>query len=101
MQPPRLKLARNLGFGGTRRNMLRAATATETFDLLCRAYALTRREREVVAALVTGLDTRAVTQRLFISRYTVQNHRKSVFEKTGVHSRRELIATFSASADGT
>lgn len=78
---------------------LRAATATETFDLLCRAYALTRREREVVTALVAGLDTSAVTQRLFISRYTVQDHLKSVFEKTGVHSRRELIATFSASVD--
>lgn len=77
---------------------LRAATATETFDLLCRAYALTRREREVVAALVAGLDTRAVTQRLFISRHTVQDHLKSVFEKIGIHSRRELLATFSAPA---
>jgi hypothetical protein len=46
---------------------LRAATATETFDLLCRAYALSRRERDVVAALLAGLDTRAVSARLFIS----------------------------------
>jgi DNA-binding CsgD family transcriptional regulator len=80
--------------------MLRAATATETFDLLCRAYALSQREREVVAALVAGLDTRAVTQRLFISRHTVQDHLKSVFDKIGIHSRRELLVKFSASADG-
>lgn len=40
---------------------LRAATPAETFDLLCRAYALTHCERDVVAALVAGLDTRAVT----------------------------------------
>ncbi len=79
---------------------LRGATAAETFGLLCRAYALTLREREVVAALVAGLDTRGVTQRLFISRHTVQDHLKSVFEKVGVHSRRELVATFGASADG-
>jgi DNA-binding CsgD family transcriptional regulator len=79
---------------------LRAAAATETFDLLCRAYALTPREREVVGALVAGLDTRAVTQRLFISPHTVQDHLKSVFEKVGIHSRRELLATFNASADG-
>jgi DNA-binding CsgD family transcriptional regulator len=80
--------------GGQVAVTLRAATATETFKLLCRAYALSARERQVVAALVAGLDTRAVAQRLFISRYTVQDHLKSVFTKTGVRSRRELLARF-------
>ena len=46
----------------------RSATAKETFELLCRADALTRREREVVAALVAGLDTRALAQRLQVRR---------------------------------
>jgi DNA-binding CsgD family transcriptional regulator len=78
---------------------LRAATPAETFDLLCRAYALTHRERDVVAALVAGLDTRAVTERLVISRYTVQDHLKSVFQKVGVRSRRELLTRFSAPDD--
>jgi hypothetical protein len=50
----------------------------ETFDVLCRAYALTQREREVVAAFLGGL---------------------AVFEKIGIHSRRELLATFNASGD--
>jgi DNA-binding CsgD family transcriptional regulator len=75
---------------------LREATPPETFDHLCRFHGLTRREREVVAALIGGLDTRAITQRLFISRHTVQDHLKSVFEKVGVHSRRELLAAFNA-----
>jgi DNA-binding CsgD family transcriptional regulator len=78
---------------------LRAATPAETFDLLCRAYALTHRERDVVAALVAGLDTRAVTERLIISRYTVQDHLKSVFQKVGVRSRRELLTRLSAPDD--
>jgi DNA-binding CsgD family transcriptional regulator len=73
---------------------LRRAAPRETFDLLSRAYGLTRREREVVAALVTGMDTRAVSERLFISRHTVQDHLKSVFRKVGVGSRRELVARF-------
>jgi DNA-binding CsgD family transcriptional regulator len=73
---------------------LRAATATETFGLLCRAYALSRRERGVLAALLAGLDTRAVSARLCISPHTVQDHLKSVFRKTGTHSRRELLARF-------
>jgi DNA-binding CsgD family transcriptional regulator len=74
---------------------LRATTAPETFGLLSRAYALSPRERQVVAALVAGLDTRAIAARLYISRYTVQDHLKSVFTKTGVRSRRELLARFS------
>jgi DNA-binding CsgD family transcriptional regulator len=75
---------------------LRAASATETFSLLCRTYALSQRERAVVALLVAGLDTRAVTERLFISAHTVQDHLKSVFEKIGIHSRRELLAKLSS-----
>ena len=84
---------------GTIAVTVRGAAPAETFDVLCRAYALTQRERDVVAALVAGLDTRAVTERLFISSHTVQDHLKSVFEKIGVHSRRELLTTFNASAD--
>ncbi len=75
---------------------LRSATAAETFGLLCRAYALSRRERELVELLVAGLDTRAIAKRLFISPHTVQDHLKSVFEKTGIRSRRELLAKLAA-----
>jgi DNA-binding CsgD family transcriptional regulator len=78
---------------------LRAATGAETFDLLCRAYALSPRERDVVAALLDGLDTRAVSQRLFISPHTVQDHLKSVFRKADVHGRRELLARFSGATE--
>ena len=78
---------------------LRAATSTEMFDLLCRAYALSRREREVVSALLGGLDTRAVSARLCISPHTVQDHLKSIFRKTGAQSRRELLARFSGARD--
>jgi DNA-binding CsgD family transcriptional regulator len=78
---------------------IRRATATETFDLLCRAYALSRRERQLVELLVDGFDTRAIAHRLAISPHTIQDHLKSVFEKTGIHSRRELLAKLAAPAD--
>jgi DNA-binding CsgD family transcriptional regulator len=77
---------------------LRLATPSETFGLLCRAYALTRRERDVVQLVLLGLDTGAVAERLFISQHTVQDHLKSVFEKIGIHSRRELLGTLGAPA---
>ena len=76
---------------------LRSPTSAELLDLLSRAYALTRRQRDVVAALAAGLDTRAVAARLFMSPHTVQDHLKAVFLKAGVHSRRELLATFRGS----
>jgi DNA-binding CsgD family transcriptional regulator len=78
---------------------IRAATTSETFDRVCRVYALSQREREVVALLVAGLDTHALAGRLFISRHTVQDHLKSVFVKMGINSRRELVARLNASAD--
>ncbi len=70
---------------------VRAATNREVLDVVARAHALTPRERELVAALVEGLDTRDIARRLCISRHTVQQHLKSVFDKVGVRSRRELV----------
>ena len=58
--------------GGQIAVVLRGAAPAETFELLCRAYALTARERQLVAALIAGDDTRAITKRLVISHHTVQ-----------------------------
>ena len=57
--------------------------------------------RRAVAALIAGDDTRAMTERLGISRHTVQDHLKSVFTKVGVRSRREVLARFSGATEMT
>ncbi len=70
---------------------IRAATAAEALDLLCRAYGLTRREAELIRLLVGGLSTQQIAERLYITPYTVKDHLKSIFERVGVGSRGELV----------
>jgi DNA-binding CsgD family transcriptional regulator len=55
------------------------------------AYGLSPREEEIVKFVVRGLSTTRISQTLFISEHTVQNHLRSVFEKVGVRSRGELV----------
>jgi DNA-binding CsgD family transcriptional regulator len=51
---------------------------------------LTRREREVASLVCEGLSNGEVADRLCISGYTVENHLRSVYAKTGVKNRTAL-----------
>jgi DNA-binding CsgD family transcriptional regulator len=73
--------------------IIEPAPAAEIAPLLMAAYRLTPRERTVTGLVCRGFSTREISTRLQVADHTVQDHLKSVFTRTGVRSRRELVAT--------
>jgi DNA-binding CsgD family transcriptional regulator len=63
----------------------------ELAPVLMMAYGLTKQEQTVTRLVCRGLSTREIAERLHITTHTVQDHLKSIFDKTGVRSRRELV----------
>ena len=60
-------------------------------SLLMTAYGLTDREQEVTRYVLHGSSTAQIAADLVLSPHTVQQHLKSIFDKTGVRSRRDLV----------
>lgn len=86
-----VEAARLDGTANTIAVTIRRARSDEVLPVVSRAYGFTVRERELVEFVVEGLDTRQIAGRMFISTYTAKDHLKSVFDKLGIHSRRELV----------
>jgi DNA-binding CsgD family transcriptional regulator len=80
--------------GGTDRVavIMEAAHPARITPLLMTAYGLTEREQDVTRLVLHGDSTAQMANRLSVSPHTVQQHLKSIFEKTGVRSRRDLVS---------
>jgi len=52
---------------------------------------LSEREKEVLELLFQGLTSKEISQKLFISKTTVDTHRRKILEKTGLKSTIELL----------
>lgn len=78
--------------GGDVAVSIEPSTASERVSLFARACGLTRRETELLQHLAGGADTREVARQMFVSENTVQDHLKSIFDKSRARSRRALLA---------
>lgn len=67
------------------------ARPVEIARLIVQAYALSRRESEIVQLVAQGQPTTQIAATFHITANTVQDHLKAIFDKVGVRSRRELI----------
>lgn len=56
------------------------------------ASILSLREQEILLLLAQRLDNKEIGLRLFISPATVKRHAHNIYEKLGVHGRREAVA---------
>ncbi|MFG3155427.1 LuxR C-terminal-related transcriptional regulator [Streptomyces sp. NPDC048219] len=76
--------------------VIQAVPPAELGSLLLSAYGLTEAQLRVAALILKGRSTREIVTELFISGNTVQEHLTAIFDKFGVRSRRELVATLLA-----
>ncbi|HEY3647417.1 MAG TPA: helix-turn-helix transcriptional regulator [Streptosporangiaceae bacterium] len=68
------------------------STAGDRVTVFGRACGLSPREAELLRHLAGGATTREVARQMFVSENTVQDHLKSIFDKSTARSRRALLA---------
>ena len=73
--------------------VIEQASPSDVLPVLLPAYGLTQQERRVTGLVCRGLSTFEIAGQLYVTTNTVQDHLKSIFAKTGVRSRRELVAS--------
>ncbi|MBM7857338.1 LuxR C-terminal-related transcriptional regulator [Lentzea nigeriaca] len=80
-----------LGTDGRTAVIIHPATPHDVAPVVALAYGLTDREALVAMQCIQGRPTKEISKALSMSPYTVQDHLKSIFDKTGVRSRGELV----------
>ena len=67
------------------------AAARDEPDRVTQGFGLTRREREVLDLLGSGLDPQTIARALSLSVHTARGHVKSILSKLGAHSQLEAV----------
>ena len=80
--------------------LLEAARPAELAEVITDAYGFTERERTITTLVARGLSTTEIAGRLHLSGYTVQDHLKAIFDKSGTSSRGQLVSRLFLDHDG-
>ena len=72
--------------------VIQPAAPQDVAPIVARAYGLSAAERRVARLCLEGRSTAGIADALAITEYTVQDHLKSIFRKTGARTRGELVA---------
>lgn len=59
---------------------------------------LSRRQREILALVASGLGDKEIARRLGLSPYTVRNHLRRLYHEQGLHSRVQAALAWNASS---
>lgn len=70
-------------------NVLKQLTANFTLNAV--AVSLAPREKQVLELISQGYSNQQIADQIFVSRRTVESHRQSLIEKTGVKNSAQLV----------
>jgi DNA-binding CsgD family transcriptional regulator len=62
------------------------------FDKVKVEFDLSKREMEVLRLVCSGFSNKVISEKLFISEFTVKDHIKKIMQKMNLSSRSEMIA---------
>lgn len=86
------KIAKLMGLDGSQSYAdIRYATMEHNARELGKQFLLSDREVEVVTLYALGFTQKRVAEELYISQSTAHAHIKRIYQKTGLHSRQELL----------
>lgn len=72
--------------------VIESASGALLLPSFCDWYGITPRERQAIECLCDGDAPKRIARRMGLSLYTVNDHLKAVFRKTGASGRDELVA---------
>ncbi|MEV0618188.1 helix-turn-helix transcriptional regulator [Nonomuraea sp. NPDC050404] len=88
--------AQRLGDDGDVAVMIQRASGKALMPSFCDWYGVTARERQIMQHLYDGSAPKQIARVLDLSVYTVGDHLKALFRKTGTSGRDQLIASLNA-----
>jgi DNA-binding NarL/FixJ family response regulator len=60
-------------------------------DNFCKRLGISKREQEILTLISKGMTSQTIGKALFISKYTVETHRKNILRKLDMNSSTELV----------